>query len=148
MILASAILAGAAPPGAAMVNTCVPDTLGSEAFRRHQVFEYVRGAVVQPLNGGVCLTATDEYSVQPVRAHRGQGWGLVMAPCTTAAGVNQSWELSGSGQLLLTSLNLCVDVAGYGSAPRSLAHLWPCTEVPAGGSACPATARCPDPNCT
>ncbi len=60
--------------------TCVPDTLGSDAFRKHQVYSFFDGAIAQPYNNNLCLTATDEYTVQPIPTHKGQGWGIVMLP--------------------------------------------------------------------
>ena len=130
----------------ARISHCIPDTLGSEAFRQHQVFAYDEGRIQQPLSGGLCLTATDAVTVQPVPSHRGQGWGLVVEPCTAAQAANQTWELAEGGNIVLTSLGLCVDIAGYSRKAGAPAHIWPCTAP--GTNPCPPSTSCPATQCT
>ena len=138
-----------APFGGAKIKICVPDTLGSNEYRKHQVYNFFEGKITQPFNDNLCLTATDEYAVQPIPSVRGQGWGLVMKTCGEA-NANNTWELSAEGQIILTSLKFCIDIAGYQRESGSPAHLWPCTEVQPGTHACePPTARCVGgENCT
>ena len=134
-------------PGAAMLRTCVPDLLGAQ--RKHQVFDYEEGLIKQPLNDGLCLTATDSFEVQPAPGGpRGRSWGIEMAPCEKAQAANQTWELKPQGSIVLSSLGLCIDIAGYGKTSGARAHLWPCTTVPPSGHACPPTAGCPSTTCT
>ena len=133
-------------PGAAQIRTCVPNLLGAQ--REHQVFAFDEGKITQPLNGGQCLTATDSFEVQPAAGQRGQAWGIHMAPCSSANAANQTWELTPTGSIVLSSLKLCIDIASYQTKTGSLAHLWPCTHVPPGGHACPPPYACPGTTCT
>jgi hypothetical protein len=137
--------------GGAQIRMCVPDTLGSDAFRKHQVYSFFNGFITQPYNdNSLCLTATDEYTVQPIPSRRGQGWGIVMQPCGVLPNANNSWDLNANGAIVLTSLNLCIDIAGYGQASGTMAQLWPCTKVRPGTLPCqPPTAQCvPNAKCT
>ncbi len=138
--------ASAVESGAARISKCIPNTLGSDELRKHQVFDFDEGRITQPFDSGLCLTATDNITVQPVPSHRGEGWGMVMRPCDKAQAANQTWEINEHGNILLTSLNLCVDIAGYKTADGSLAHIWPCTDP--GSNPCPPATQCPSKTCT
>ena len=137
------------PFGGAKINACVPDTLGSNQYRKYQVYNFFEGKITQPFNDNLCLTATNEYTVQPIPSVRGQGWGLVMKACGEA-NANNTWRLSAEGQIVLTSLQFCIDIAAYQRESGSPAHLWPCTEVRPGTLPCePPTAQCVGgENCT
>ena len=146
---ATAARTGAAAPlapsqyGRAHISKCVPVLLGAQ--RQTQTFAFEKGRITQPENGGLCLTATDSFEVQPAPGGpRGRAWGIDMQPCEKpSAATNQTWELNGSGGIVLTALGLCIDIAGYATRSGSPAHLWPCTAVPEGGRACPPTTPCP-----
>jgi hypothetical protein len=77
------------------IMTCVPNTLGSESFRAHQMWEYDVGKITQPAFPTLCLTVSSVFVEQ-------QGApGLEMLPCNATAAQNQTWELSDIGQLVL-----------------------------------------------
>jgi hypothetical protein len=137
---------GGVRSGLAVLRKCVPDTLGSDAFRKHQVYTFASGHITQPNNDGVCLTATDAVEVQPAAGPRGMAWGIWMQPCTAAAAANQTWELTAHGNIVLAALGMCIDIAGYGTESGSVAHLWPCTNP--GTNPCPPTTHCPSTSCT
>jgi beta-glucosidase-like glycosyl hydrolase len=146
-VLHSASFGSGAGSSSARISKCIPDTLGSEAFRQHQVFAFDEGRITQPLSGGLCLTATDAVTVQPVPSRRGQGWGLLVETCKPAAqAANQTWALTEGGNVVLASLGLCVDIAGYRRTDGAPAHLWPCTAP--GANPCPPSVPCPATSCT
>eukprot|EP00039_Didymoeca_costata_P022423 m.4462 g.4462 ORF g.4462 m.4462 type:complete len:192 (-) comp2992_c0_seq1:402-977(-) len=106
----------------AEISTCIPATLGSEALRKTQVWEYQAGLIRQPANESMCLTTTSQFLVQDAPA-------IALLPCASkndpSLRANQTWELSGHGQIKQNGK--CIDVAGYGKTPGSQLHLWTCT---------------------
>ena len=134
--------------GAAQIRKCIPDTLGSEYVRKHQIFAFDEGRITQPHNRGLCLTATSSYTVQnpPGPVLHGRGWGIDMQPCSDAQTANQTWSLNGHGQIFNPALSMCIDMAGYGTAPGAPAQMWPCTAPDT--NSCPPTHACPATNCT
>jgi hypothetical protein len=157
--LGALLLLAAGAPGstnaAAQLRKCVPDTLGSEWQRQHQVWAFEEGRITQPLRSGaaLCLTASAASMVQPAPGPRGMAWGIGLQPCVGARRANQSWSLNPQGAIVLSSLGMCIDVAGYDSQPGAQLHLWRCTEPGAGpGGSCPPTVRgaaaCQAANCT
>ena len=138
--------------GGAMVNLCVPDTLGSDAFRKHQVCEFFDVKITQPYNGGLCLTATDVYTVQRCRRTRVTAgararWGIVMAACGKQPNANNTWEraqrrgadpVAGPADLLRRHRRVR-------ERPRlSGAHV----AVHGGCARRSAAVQCPNPKCT
>lgn len=131
--------------GALQIRSCVPDTLGSEAFRKHQVFNFDEGSIKQPFNNNLCLTATDSFEVQR-GPRRGMGWGIQMQPCSPSLAANQTWALNEHGNIVLTSLGMCIDIAGYATSSGSAGHIWQCT-LP-GKNPCSPSTKCPSTACT
>jgi beta-D-xylosidase 4 len=122
LLLASAP-SSSADTGEATLTTCIPATLGSESFRRNQVWEYTAGRIKQPAFPDLCLTTTNLTIVQ------GKA-GIMVLPCQTTVpevAANQTWELSPLGQLIQGGR--CIDVAGYSTSPGAQLHLWRCTPV-------------------
>ena len=88
---------------------------GMLMIAEHQIWEYNEGRITQPQNGGLCLTVTDSFEVQPSPGlPKGGSWGIVAEACQSSgpAAVNQTWTLEGNGNIVLAALNLCIDVRG------------------------------------
>eukprot|EP00041_Stephanoeca_diplocostata_P034273 m.1156162 g.1156162 ORF g.1156162 m.1156162 type:complete len:985 (+) comp24492_c0_seq2:78-3032(+) len=135
-VLDRALLSSSVIAEQAVITTCIPATLGSETFRKDQIWQYSSGKITQPGNPGLCLTTTTKVTVQNAP-------GLMMLPCAAATAdpvlaANQTWELSPHGQI--KQHGDCIDVAGYGSVPDSALHLWTCTSTDP-GPAPPATDK-------
>ena len=128
-LLLQAVIAGNATGGVsadidedgyARLRTCIPNTLGSQAFRKYQSFKLSNDRITQPYNDGQCLTVTGSRIVQSEPA-------LNMQPCAEALAANQTWQVNADhGRIVSTASGMCVDVQGGKPTDGALLHMWSC----------------------
>jgi hypothetical protein len=116
--LASALAACASAPTSITIETC--------AGIANQAWSFTDGALRS--GSGLCLTA----GALPIV----DGTDLGMAPCGSGAPAAQAWVYNADNATFVSAgqPDMCVNIAGYGTAPGSQVWLWSCSATDCQGN--------------